>query len=226
MKRVLGFSVVEVLITLTILMLVLTLSYQSLSTFLGFAVNTRSSFNEKQWESITRIKLKSSFRAMLDYYTVDENGSRTPFFIAEKMKVQYVSSSPMIFSNAPEVLVTLLVKEVSDEFFELLVLECPLKSVLPYRLSFVPVEKNEQCVQIPKSILAENIQFEVEYSEEQGRFQMEGFEAQAGISTYLHLLPAKLSIIFEDKNNERSWLFWTKIENMRKYSHSSNLGSY
>lgn len=215
-----GFTIVEVLITLTILMLVLTLSYQSLSVFLNAASKNRSDFSKAQSTSLVRVKLRSSIRGMLDYYTLNSQGHMRPYFIENESAIQYISVSPIIFSNEPEVLVTLSVKDSeSGEGKRLELIECPLKDRMPYKQVETVFSTNKSCANLTDKIEAEEIEISVQRVGDNNAFEnFKGFGQIEDVLTF-HLLPSLIKIKFINSNFEEptEWRFRTKIENKRKY---------
>ncbi|MFY8352763.1 PulJ/GspJ family protein [Pseudoalteromonas sp. SSM20] len=215
-----GFTIVEMLITLTILMLVLALSYQALSVFLNAASKNRSDFSKAQSTSLVRVKLRSSVRGMLDYYVLNSQGHMRPYFFQNDSVIQYISVTPLIFSTEPEVLVTLQVKE-SDfgNGKQLKILECKLKDRMPYEQNEVHFPINDNCEVLTDKIYAENIELNVERINGSENFlSLPGFTAVEDALTF-HLLPKSISIKLYDSKIEQAteWRFQTKIENKRKY---------
>lgn len=215
-----GFTIVEVLITLTILMLVLTLSYQALSVFLSAASKNRSDFSKAQSTSLVRVKLRSSIRGMLDYYALNSQGHMRPYFIENESSIQYISVSPIIFSSEPEVLVTLSVKdEESGEGKKLELLECPLKKRMPYTQDDKLFVTNQNCELLTDKITAEQIEISVQRVGSNDEFEnLTGFGQLEDVLTF-HLLPSMITIkLFSAHFQEPTeWRFRTKIENKRKY---------
>lgn len=214
-----GFSLVEVLITLSILTLVLTLSYQSLSVFLNAASKSRGDFNEAQSTSLLRVKLRASIRGMLDYYARNEDGHMRPYFIEMDSAIQYISVSPMVYSEQPEVLVTIKVIETeTDENQRLEVWECPLRDQMPFSQGLAIISPNsKKCSLINNKISAETIAISVNrVNNDNSLSTLPGFGQIEDVLTF-HLLPQFLTFTFVSSEREISWRFNTKIENRRKY---------
>ncbi|MEO2268641.1 prepilin-type N-terminal cleavage/methylation domain-containing protein [Pseudoalteromonas sp. YIC-656] len=212
-----GFTLVEVLITLTILSLVLVLSFQSLSVFLNAASNSKSELSRTQNEVYTRLMLRSSIAGMLDYYVRNQAGLNRPFFYADNQTIQYVSSSPMVFKQSQEVLASLQIKTI-DEQLGLEVTECPLKSVLFYTQPEQPLARHQACRTV--SFVAFDGQIEFFTVEPAGKsstpqFNIPGFELEKQLTA--HLLPEEIQVRFVKEGKEHIWTFFSRVENIRKF---------
>lgn len=217
-KKNLGFTIVEVLITLSILSLVLTLSYQALSVFVSAASKNRSQYVNNQDLLLTRLKLRSSITSLFDYYVPNEQGLKRPYFFQKDNEIQYISLSPMVFFDEPEVLVNLKVTEENANQKKLEVWECPLKTTLPRQLKPEPHPINESCILFSDKLKFDDVRFDVITFDLMQKDAYVNSE-QNGIDnmTTVHILPQIIKVQFYSGNSKITWNFNTKIENKRKY---------
>ena len=223
-RHVKGFTLVEVLITLTILTFVLALSYQSLSVFLKAASKNRGHYQVVQSESLLRLKLRSSIRSMLDYYVVAPDGLNQPLFFATDEVIQYVSLSPIIYDRDDEVFVSIMIDNEQNKA-SLVVTECLLSSVMPHRLDEFPYETPQSCLQaiapIEANAIEFNIQSENKKTDTSNNFLMNlpGFGASQDIAqnTTKHLLPTSVEVVIQKANDTATWRFYPQVENLNKY---------
>ncbi len=208
-------TLVEVLITMTILTLVLALSYQSLSVFLKAAANSNSLLGEKQKEILTRVSLRNSVAGMLDYYVKNQEGLYRPYFYHSASKIQYVSSSPMVFKSFQEVFVSIEKVTVANGE-QLNVWECPLSAVLPY-IQQEFVTNSEQCLEVSSGIERVNVSMSTDL-EDKGEAVFSILRpTQTENSETAHLLPKSIKIILRDGNVKTIWNFHTRVENIMKF---------
>ena len=210
-----GMTLVEVLITMTILTLVLALSYQSLSVFLKAAGNSNSLLRDKQQEIITRVALRNSVAGMLDYYVKNDEGLYRPYFYNSASAIQYVSSSPMVFKSSPEVFV-FLEKVEWQRGEKLNIWECPLDAVLPYTQQEFSI-KYQQCIEVSGGLERGAISLSAELQAAgEVRFSILN-PTQTENSETAHLLPKSISILLGGEGEENNWTFRTRVENLMKF---------
>lgn len=210
-----GMTLVEVLITMTILTLVLALSYQSLSVFLKAAGNSNSLLRDKQQEIITRVALRNSVAGMLDYYVKNDEGLYRPYFYSSASAIQYVSSSPMVFKSSPEVFV-FLEKVEWQRGEKLNIWECPLDAVLPYTQQKFSI-KYQQCIEVSGGLERGAISLSAELQAAgEVRFSILN-PTQTENSETAHLLPKSISILLSGEGEESNWTFRTRVENLMKF---------
>lgn len=216
-----GFTLIESIITITLLSLLLGLTYQSMSVFLDAANRSNSRFIQAERNIELRLKLRASIRSMMDYYVKEQgNPDKEHYFKYDTSSLQYISLSSLFFEEQREV-VTKLTVENQEQLTRLVVLECPLTEVLPFTLSS-DWQKSDACREKLFEFSEQRLEFDVQfYGEKTNSIGLNILNptqaAFAPKNETDHLLPKSISLRFTGQYSKTTWAFRPKIENRQKY---------
>ncbi len=213
-----GFTLIEALISVTVLAFVLAITYQSLSIFLNVANKSRGNFSTVEQEIMMRLKLRASIRSMFDYYVTSSDDSKSikHYLLSTQTYIRYISLTPIYLNHENEVAVYLSITE-NERGQQLRIEECPLSDILPYTIT-ERWQTTENCQITLMPTYYDNITIELENIIAQT-------EATAHLNSSIinkevelrHLLPVSITFSFISGENIYRWKFIPSIENLSKY---------
>lgn len=214
-----GFTLIETLVTVTVLALLLGLAYQSVSIFMKATNNSKSRFHKIEQEVELKLNLRASIRSMLDYYVKpDPTKPKQLYLFNDDNVLRYVSLSSFFFDDRIEVTVQLETSK-SNEGSELIITECPLSEFIPLSLEQTLVV-TEKCRQRNYLLDYTSVSFGVELFEEDARESLSlrnapgiTFDSESQIE---HLLPKFIKVHLQSDDSD-VWAFRPVIENKSKY---------
>ncbi|MCF6457527.1 prepilin-type N-terminal cleavage/methylation domain-containing protein [Pseudoalteromonas sp. MMG024] len=215
-----GFTLIETLVTVTVLTLLLGLAYQSMSVFIAATNKSSSRFFEVEQVVELKLKLRASVRSMLDYYVKPDPTKPKELYLYNRDNVlRFVSLSSFFFDDKTEVAIQMAAKNVDSQVF-IEVTECPIAEFLPLSLeqNFLVTENcRQQSYKLPFTSVVFNVALATSSREKQEFDLTRGFAETFKAGSELdHLLPEAIKLQFEGEQ-KTEWSFLTVIENRMKY---------
>lgn len=209
-KRQSAFTLVEMLISVSILAMVLTLSYQAFGIYLKSFGSTKSLVSESELAISTDLKLRYSIAAMSDYYVKENDEKVKLYFKHSEDSIEYVSTYSILGFNADVVTQIAYLRDESSS--SLRVKECPLNKLL--LLSYEGISESENCKVTDVLSGVESLSIAVEEQKTILTFNdtLEEYEQ----SEAMHLLPKNITLSYSVNGIKGELYAATKIRNIVK----------
>lgn len=204
-----GFTLVEMLISITILAMVMALSFQAFSLYLNTFSRTKSIVSEAESLMVSQFRFRNSISSMRDYY-VSHNGDAALLVNYSDGSLEYVSAYS-ITGYAGDVIVKWYI-DTESENDNLMLIECPLSKVLPLELAFE--FNNDNCT---KSLFIENGQnFNLSYTQHPEVYAYDDVSQNVELVTRRHLLPQSVTLTYSRDDESIEFIALTKARNLVK----------
>lgn len=205
-----GFTLIEMLISVTILAMVLTLSYQAFGLYLKNFGSTKSLISGAQTNLKTQLKLRYSIASMMDYYVDDGSGETMLLLSTQNNTLRYASNYSILgFGN--EVVTTLAMNEQQPN--ELVITECDLAQNLILSIS-QQIEQSSCRSEVLQQPVSD---FTITAIEAKPIITFDDISESYVEAEAQHLLPRAIKVSYTYQETQYQSVFRTHIRNLPKY---------
>lgn len=125
-----GFTLVELLITMAIMSLLMTIAGYSYNQYSQFWHKRLGGFEQKQASVRSKLQLRDTLNAMAPYLVKNEKGNWVYYFLGREEGLTFISYSPIFSGEGGTSVVRVFKERQSDGLYSLIYEEAPLSSVM------------------------------------------------------------------------------------------------